>query len=218
MFERGALVADSVRILLIDDHILVREGIARLLSAEKGLQLVGQADGARDGIQLLKKTASDIVLFAVNVGAPKIRSFLRLARAAGFAGKILVVTGGLSRRDAILLIERGCSGIALKHEPLYKLVKTIHSLMRGEAVSLPAEKAFEKFAGNAVLHPVLTAREREVLRRVFAGRTNKEIAFELKVSEPLVKAVVHQLFEKTGARSRTQLVRAAAEKYWKELE
>ena len=64
----------------------------------------------------------------------------------------------------------------------------------------------------------LTPRERQVLCGVFSGRTNKEIAYTLGVSEPLVKAFVQQLFRKTGVRSRAQLVRAAVEKYWKELE
>ncbi len=188
-----------------------------MLATEPRFRVVGQASTIGEGIQIIKQTEVDVVLLDISLGMPPTKSFMRIARAAGFTGKVLVVTAGVSKVVASRLLEEGCSGIILKHEAPSHLIDTIRAVARGsEPVIVPAGDA-EKHSGNATLRP-LTSREREVLRGVFAGRTNKEIAFDLGVSEPLVKAVVHQLFNKTGVRSRSQLVRIALERYWRDLE
>ncbi len=210
---------DQIRLLLIDEHVLVREGLARLLSAQPGFKVVGQAGTINEGLRVIRQTRVDIVLLDINLGSAPRVSFLPLVRPAGFQGKVLVVTAGVSASEAARLFQEGCSGIFLKQESPARLVERIRAIVaQPEGEPVPTGKALDAFAGNQALHPALTERECQVLRAVFAGRSNKEIAFELGVSEPLVKMVMHQLFVKTGVRSRAQLVRVALERFWRELE
>lgn len=206
------------RILLIDDHSLFREAIARLLGRESDFEIVGECATVDEGISVLKSSNIDVVLLDIDLGLQQGGAFLPLARDAGFKGKILVVTAGVSRLEAGRLIERGCAGILLKQERPEVLIERIREItgVKGSAASpppLPGAGASETDEPTT-----FTARERQVLRAVFAGQTNKEIAFKLGVSEPLVKAVLQQLFSKTGVRTRSQLVRIALERHWKELE
>jgi two-component system, NarL family, nitrate/nitrite response regulator NarL len=214
-------VAESARILLIDDHSLFREAIARLLASQRGFMIAGQCATVEEGIRILKETPVDIVLLDINLGMQQGGAFPNLARAGGFAGKILVVTSGVSKLEAARLLQRGCAGIVLKHEPPQLLIESIRGVVSGRSdgdlASTKAALEQLKTAGQAP-PALLTRRERQVLRGVFGGRTNKEIAYELGVSEPLVKSVIQQLFTKTSVRTRAQLVRVAVEQYWQELE
>lgn len=212
---------DPIRILLIDDHALVREGIARLLAAQPDFRVAGEAATVDEGIEIVKRTPVDVVLLDINLGTHQGGAFLPMARAAGFSGKVLVVTAGISKLEAARLLQKGHSGIFLKHERPPLLIERIRALAAQEqapaAQQARNDGATPPEAGPEVIHR-FTARERQVLRDVFAGQSNKEIAFELHISEPLVKALVQQLFRKTGAHSRAQLVRIAMEKYWEALE
>ncbi len=211
---------EKTRILLIDDHSLFREAIARLLGGESDFQVVGECASVEEGIGLLPAANADVVLLDINLGLQQGGAFLNLARKQGFAGKVLVVTAGVSKTEAARLMERGCSGIILKHERPQLLVERIRSVMLETADHLPIRPTdYDKLdpSGEAGARP-FTLRERQILRGVFSGKTNKEIAFSLKVSEPLVKSVLQQVFAKTGARTRSQLVRTAIERHWKELE
>ena len=209
---------NRVRILLIDDHALFREAIARVLAAQPDLEIVGECATVEEGIDIIKSTPLDLVLLDINLGSQQGGAFLNLAREAGFTGKILVVTAGVSRFEAARLLQKGCCGIFLKHERPQLLIERIRGIVNGTGTVSRAENLEQVEAASQDIRRPLTRRERQVLRGVFGGRTNKEIAFELEVSEPLVKAVVQQLFTKTGVRNRSQLVRAAVEQYWKEVE
>jgi len=214
-------MSESIRILLIDDHVLVREGIARLLTGQPDFQVAGEASTVDEGVEVVKRTSVDVVLLDINLGTHQGGAFLEMARAVGFSGRVLVVTAGVSKLEASRLLEKGHSGIFLKHESPPLLIERIRALARGQ-VSVPfstgGSEGAEIYAGSGPLRNPFTARERQVLQGVFAGLSNKEIASEMEISEALVKAFVQQLFRKTGVRSRAQLVRVAMEKYWKNLE
>jgi DNA-binding NarL/FixJ family response regulator len=208
-----------IRILLIDDHILFREAIARLLGREEDFEIVGECATVDEGITLLRNSTVDVVLLDINLGLQQGGAFLPLARDADFKGKILAVTAGVSKLEAGRLVERGCAGIVLKQEHpgvLIHRIREIASQTGAAAVPPPPPEVLGTPESDAF--PSFTSRERQVLRAVFAGQSNKEIAFKLGVSEPLVKAVLQQLFSKTGVRTRSQLVRIALERHWKELE
>ena len=208
------------RILLIDDHSLFREAIARLLGGEPDFQVVGECATVDEGLSLLEETKADVVLLDINLGLQQGGAFLNLAWAQGFPGKVLVVTAGVSKVEAARLIERGCSGIILKHERPQLLVERIRDVVSQPAVhprTQPPDYSRLDPSGEAGTRP-FTPRERQILRAVFSGKSNKEIAHDLQVSEALVKAVLQQLFAKTGVRTRSQLVRTAIERHWKELE
>jgi DNA-binding NarL/FixJ family response regulator len=214
-------VPDATRILLIDDHALFREAIARLLAAQADIEVIGEGATVGEGLEIVKSRPVDIVLLDINLGFEHGGAFLNLARAEGFSGKVLVVTAGVSKLEAGRLLQRGCAGIFLKHERPQLLIEKIREVMK-------RSNGVEQDDTNIVLRELnngdpegprpFTPRERQVLCGVFSGRTNKEIAHKLGVSESLVKAFVQQLFRKAGVRSRAQLVRAAVERYWKELE
>jgi DNA-binding NarL/FixJ family response regulator len=214
-------VLDATRILLIDDHALFREAIARLLAAQTDLEVIGEGATVGEGLEIVKSRPVDIVLLDINLGFEQGGAFLNLARAEGFSGKVLVVTAGVSKLEANRLMQRGCAGIFLKHERPQLLIEKIREVMNGtDQQEQEAANIFqtELNNGDREAQRPLTPRERQVLCGVFSGRTNKEIAHKLGVSESLVKAFVQQLFVKAGVRSRAQLVRAAVERYWKELE
>ena len=213
---------EPIRILLIDDHSLFREAIARLLERQTDFSIAGECSTVDQGVQILKGTPVDVVLLDIDLGLQQGGAFLKLARDEGFTGKIVVVTAGVSRIEASRLLQRGCSRIILKHQAPDLLIQAIREVSQGpddgtDAGSVKSELQKLGSSGPPVSNP-MTNRERQVLRGVFAGLANKEIAFNLGISEPLVKSIVQQLFNKTGVRTRTQLVRVAIEHYWKELE
>jgi len=210
----------ATRILLIDDHSLFREAVARLLASQPDFEVAGECATVGEGVEIVKHTPVDVVLLDINLGLQQGTAFPNLAREQGFKGKILVVTAGVSKLEAARLMERGCSGIILKHERPDLLIESIRRTAREENVgsSAAAALAGQISAASPEVPARLTRRERQVLRGIFGGQTNKEIANHLSVSEPLVKSVVQQLFTKTGVRTRAALVRIAIERYWKELE
>jgi len=213
-------VPDPIHILLIDDHALVREGIARLLAAQPDFHVAGDVATVDEGLAIVKSAPVDVVLLDINLGTHQGGGFLDLARSTGFQGKVLVVTAGVSRIEAERLLRKGYSGIFLKHERPPELIERIRAVVAGDTGSVlqPPASAAQILQDNNAELPHFTARELQVLRGVFAGLTNKEIASELEISEPLVKAFIQQLFRKAGVHSRTQLVRIAMEKYWNYLD
>jgi len=213
-------VPAMTRILLIDDHSLFREAIARLLGGEPDFQVVGECATVEEGLSLLPEANADVVLLDINLGLQQGGAFLNLAWAQGFLGKILVVTAGVGEREAAWLLKHGCSGIFLKSEPLASLVDQVRNVVRNssgpDVESMQAVLQRVEDSASAVQRP-LTIRESKVLRYVCEGLANKEVAQRMGVSEYSVKSFLQQLFAKTGARSRAQLVTFAIERYWDQL-
>jgi DNA-binding NarL/FixJ family response regulator len=209
------------RLLLVDDHALFRESIARLLGREPDLDVVGHCGSIKDGLHMLRERPVDLVLLDYDLGPGKGNEFLRLAREAGVDAKMLIVTAGVEPARAAELIRTGISGIFLKRDSAASLAQSIRDIMAGK-VSFERQ-IFEQAVANVEssrLEPqtgTLTDRERQVLTSVFEGLANKEIAARLGVSESSVKATIQQLFAKTGVRTRSQLVRIALERYQDEL-
>lgn len=209
-----------IRIALLEDHLLLREVLARSLATEPGFTVAGQCATVEDALELVSRIIIDLVLLDINLGAEQGGSFVTRARAGGFQGKVLVVTAGISNREAVWLLKRGCAGIFLKQEPLSALVQRIRDVMSGVASPVFGEipRAVAQAGPRDLPHRRLTQRERQVLRAVCEGLASKEIAERLGVSENTVKSFLQQLFEKTGVRTRAQLVAAAIEQYWDQLD
>jgi two-component system, NarL family, nitrate/nitrite response regulator NarL len=220
--------ARLLKIMLVDDHALFRESVARLLAAEPAFLIVAHCSTTQEGYAVLKKNPVDVVLLDFDLGDRDCTEFLHLATDADFQGKILLVTAGLPEAQAINLIQRGVAGIFMKHDSPALLAQAIHAVVSGEtwfsqqfrpgttasAAFAPAEHESARTAAPKPSQPApLTERERQVLIYVFEGLANKEIADRLVVSESSVKATLQQLFSKTGVRTRGQLVRVALEQY-----
>jgi DNA-binding NarL/FixJ family response regulator len=206
----------KIRLLLVDDHTLFREGLARLLEAESGLELAGHYSSAAEALAADGLHFVHVVLLDFDLGERRGLYFIRESRRLGFDGKILMVTAGMSDVDTLLALESGASGIFLKHNPPAELITAIYRIARGEpwldSASLDSLVGAASNKAKPQSPSLLNQREQAVLKGVFEGLTNKEIAAQLEISESYVKAVLQQLFAKTGVRTRSQLVRVALER------
>lgn len=208
-----------IRIVLLEDHVLLRDMLARTLAAEPDMEVAGQFSRVEDAVELITRERVDIVLLDINLGAQQGGEFLNRARAAGYRGKVLVVTAGVSEREAAWLLQRGCAGIFLKELPPSALIERIRRVVGGEDELDPdsVKGIVSQLRRSEAVTERLSARECLVLRRICEGHANKEIGAELGVSESSVKAILQQIFAKTGVRTRAQLVAAAIERYWDQL-
>ena len=211
----------TIRLLLVDDHALFREAIAEKLSKEIDMTVVGACATAAEALRLLQNDlAPTMILLDFDLGQERVIDFLQKAKAKGFGGYVLIVTAGVSGREAIQLIQAGVHGILHKHNTPQTLSNTIRQIARGElylekAYLGPVFRDINKIrSGN---EPYLTDRDKAILRFLFEGLANKEIAASLEISEGAVKSSISQLFQKLGVRTRAQLVKVALERYGDQL-
>jgi DNA-binding NarL/FixJ family response regulator len=209
-----------VRILLLDDHVLFREGLSRLLAEETDFDIIAQCTTAEEGLLAIRSgPTADLILLDFDLGEQNAFDFLDLAQRNGFTGKILMVAAGMSPSETVRALRAGAAGLFLKHAAPTELVRAIRKVVRGEPL-LSAQEAAEladAASREEARRPAplaLSDRERAVLRGVFSGLANKEIAAGMDISEGYVKAVLQQLFAKTGVRTRAQLVRIALEHHF----
>jgi len=172
-------------------------------------------DVVMQGHAELWKAMSERDLIYANPNATD-ADFMRAAESIGYQGRVLLVTAGVDETRAADLIKRGVAGVFLKHDSPAMLVDAIREVLAGR-VSFDQDY-LRKIVGRATKAEVprtnkLTEREQQVLVSVFEGLGNKQIAERLQVSESSVKATLQQLFQKTGVRTRSQLVRIALEQY-----
>jgi two-component system nitrate/nitrite response regulator NarL len=206
----------TIRILIVDDHALFRESLARLLAAETDFEIIGHCATTEEAVSLLKDHAVDLLLLDFDLGYQNCTEFVRAVVKDNFQGKILLVTAGVSASQASELVRLGIVGIFLKHDLPAVLTEAIRDVAAGKVWLDQKILQSTVSSSSAQYAPALTVRESQVLSLIFGGLTNKEIAERLGVSESSVKASLQQLFSKSGVRTRSQLVRVALERY-KEL-
>ncbi len=201
----------------MDDHSLFRDSLSRLLQTEPGFRIVGTCATISETLAIAAQEQPDIILLDYDLGEEQGTGALEEIRKSGFQGRILMVTAGMSDAATVRVLEKGSEGIFLKHSSPAQLVEAIRKLMAGEPWLDP--HAMRSLIAGATgrseeqrASQTLTQRERFVLQGVFEGLSNKEIAGQLQISEGSVKAVLQQLFDKTGVRTRAQLVRIALER------
>jgi two-component system, NarL family, nitrate/nitrite response regulator NarL len=206
----------TIRVLLIDDHALFRESMAAALKADPGLE-IEHCGSIREALAMLSGSHFDLVLLDHDLGGERASQFLPAARQQGYENRVLVVTAWVSDTEARRLLRQGVAGIFLKKGALSDLNESIRTVAAGGTW-------MDSSFGSAAAEPErdassagLTDRQRKVLRFVLEGLSNKEIAWRLQISESYVKAILQGLFQKTGVRTRGQLVRVAFEQYEHEL-
>lgn len=211
----------TVRILLIDDHALFRESVARLLDAEPGFEVVGDCSSSAEALQILKSREVDMILLDLDLGTERGSDLLEKFRVESFTGKILLVTAGVNQSEVPNLIRKGISGIFMKHGSPALLVQGIREAMEGRAIfeqdMLRRSLETDEQSDVRQVADKLSERERQVLSFILEGLANKQIADRLQISESAVKASLQQLFAKTGVRTRSQLVRIALEQFRNQL-
>jgi two-component system, NarL family, nitrate/nitrite response regulator NarL len=209
----------AVRIVIIDDHALFRESIARLLNAEPDFEVVADCGTTREALQVISSSHVDLVLLDFDLGQQTGTDFFAEAKRIGFEGKVLIVTAGLSDLEGAELMRQGGAGIFMKHGSAAALAQGIRQVMSGKVW---LEQQYLRTIFNTPLgekkdsrrgQTQLSERERRILNFILEGLTNKQIADRLDISESSVKAALQQLFDKAGVRTRSQLVRVAIEQY-----
>jgi DNA-binding NarL/FixJ family response regulator len=213
--SNSAVSPDRIRLLLVDDHILFRESLGRLLSSEPEFDVVGQCGTAQEALEFIGRAPVDLMLLDFNLPDLRGDEVVRLARGSGYAGKILIVTGAIDATESSEVLQQGAAGIFLKHNPVGSLLRAIRTVAAGDA--WVDRKVLQDLAARAPIvadqgiRSSLTEREKQVLEGVLEGLTNLKIAARLGVTEGAVKSTLQQLFEKTSVRTRSQLVRVAVE-------
>lgn len=200
-----------IRLLLSDDHPVVRAGMRALLEAEPDLHVAGEASSAEEAVRLAATPGIDLVLMDLQFpGALQGVEATRRIRAAPHAPKVLVLTNYDTDADILGAIEAGASGYLLKDAPPGELVAAIRAAAAGESALAPAV-ASRLDASRRSADQRLTAREAEVLQLVAGGSTNREIGQALFLSEATVKSHLVHIFTKLGVGSRTAAVAKARE-------
>jgi two-component system, NarL family, response regulator len=198
-----------IRILVVDDHPLLREGMAAVLAAQPDLQLVGEAADGLQALQAYRTLRPDLVLLDLQLpGLGGIEVIVALRKEFPQA-RIVVVTAARGDVQAVRALEAGASGYLLKSGLRRELVDTVRAVHQGRR-QVQAEVA----AGIAehLLGDSLSAREIQVLQRVAAGNSNKAVAALLSIAEETVKAHMKNILCKLGARDRTHAVAIAVKR------
>ena len=196
----------AIRVLLVDDHPVVRQGLRALLSTQDGIEVVGEAGDGGAGVDAAGRLSPDVVL--MDVVMPKMDGVEALRRICERHAQIRVVmlTSYADERRAMEAVDAGASGFLLKDASPRDVAAAIRAAHRGEAVLHPAvaAKLLAERRRPPAAHADLTPRELEVLRLIARGLQNKQIAAELRLSEKTVKTHVSAILRKLGVADRTQ--------------
>jgi DNA-binding NarL/FixJ family response regulator len=195
-----------IKLILAEDHPVVRAGLERLLANEDDIELVGSAGNGEEAVELADRIRPDVVLMDLSMPVMDgIEATDRIVKAHGGAVSVVVLTSFSDREEIIAALDAGASGYLLKDAEPRELLAGVRAAARGEAPLAP-KAAAAVLATRAEERPAddLSEREREVLRLVAQGLPNKRIAHELKISEKTVKAHLTHIFQRIGVTDRTQ--------------
>ncbi|WP_091229856.1 response regulator transcription factor [Microbacterium sp. 3J1] len=202
-----------IRVIVADDHPVVRSGIVGLIALDAGLEVVAQASDGAEAVDLAARLHPDVVLMDLRMpGTSGIEATARITEELPEV-RVLVLTTYETDDDILGAIEAGASGYLLKAAPHEEIVAGIRSVAEGHTVLAPAIAAtlVSRMRSDRRERPALSARELEVLRLVAAGRSNPQIGRDLFIGEATVKTHLLHVFEKLGVSDRTRAVTLALE-------
>ena len=210
-----------VSVLIADDQALVRAGFRAILETQPDLKVVGEAVDGRDAVDLARLRRPDVVLMDIKMPSlDGLEATRRVVAEAGDATAVLILTTFDLDEYVYAALRAGASGFLLKDAPPEQLIAAVHTLSGGDALIAPAitKRLIEQFArasppsgASAAALEELTPRELEVLVLIARGRSNREIASELVLSEATVKTHVKRVLAKLGVRDRVHAVVLAYE-------
>ncbi len=199
----------SIRVIVADDHPVVRAGIVAMLSEEPDVEVVAEAADGAQCVDLVRQHRPDLVLTDLRMPVMDGARATAVIRELPDAPQVLVLTTYDTDADIVRAVEAGARGYLLKDTPPAELADAIRRAVRGETVlAAPVAERLEAHRRSPVL-PDLTDRELEVLRLVAVGRSNAEIGRALFIGEATVKTYLVRAFQKLGVADRTAAVTAA---------
>jgi DNA-binding NarL/FixJ family response regulator len=202
-----------VRILVCDDHAVVRAGLLALLDSAPDIEVVGEAGTGEEALALAGKLAPDVVLMDLQLGEgiDGVETTRRLTSTPGFSAHVLVLTTYDTDADITRAIEAGATGYLLKAERPDELFAAIHAAAEGRT-ALSAPVAGRVMANLRRPRPTLTDRERDILAQLARGIGNRDIARALFISEATVKTHLRRIYDKLGVDTRAGAVAVAKER------
>jgi DNA-binding NarL/FixJ family response regulator len=205
-------VSDPIRLLIADDHPVVRDGIRAILDTQPDLQVVGEATTGAEAVRLARDLRPDVILMDLQM--PELDGATAIARIRGHdpEAKVLVLTTYDTEGDITRAIDAGATGYLLKDSRREQLFDAIRSAARGEAVLSPAVATRLLARMRTSPSDALSSREIEVLGAAARGLSNKDIARRLHVSEATVKTHLLHIFTKLDVTDRTAAVTLALER------
>ena len=193
----------TYKIILIDDHPLMRQGMRQILSLEDNIEVVGEASYGTEGVALALATEPDLIILDLNMKGISGLDTLRALRAKGVDARIVVLTVSDAQSDIFALMDAGVDGYLLKDSDTAELVENIQRALKGEMVLSDnvRQHILNRQPESDPLH-TLTDRERDVLQWIATGMSNKQIAAQLFISEETVKVHIRNLLRKLNVHSR----------------
>jgi len=203
---------ETIRVLIADDHAIVREGLRTILGFQEGVEVVGEASDGQEAVDLAQELLADVVLMDIRMSKLDGVEATRRIKAQNPQIGVIVLTNYDDDRYVFEGIEAGASGYLLKDIGADDLSEAIHRVARGESLMAPSvlRKVLDEFAHRAeereLPHEGLTPRELEVLQALARGLKNEEIAKELFITEKTVKSHLGSIFSKLGVNDRSQAI------------
>ncbi|MFA5787758.1 MAG: response regulator transcription factor [Actinomycetota bacterium] len=213
-------MGDKIRVLVVDDHAVVREGIKMVLETDPELQVVAEASSGEEAVEKVRELSPSVVV--MDIGMPGMSGFeaTRRIRQAQPDAKVLALTIHDSEAHVFQMLQAGAVGYVLKRAPAVDVIQAVKGAARGEAILYPsvAKLLIRDYLSRVERgeevgsFDTLSDREREILKLIAEGRTNKEIAELLYLSVKTVQAHRANLMRKLGMHDRTELVKYAIRK------
>jgi DNA-binding NarL/FixJ family response regulator len=201
--------SQTIRVMVVDDHQVVRQGLVALINTEPGLMTVAEASDGQQAVEMFRQHQPDITLMDLRLPVMGGVDATKLIRQEYPTAKIIVLTTYDGDEDIYRALKAGAQGYLLKGVSFDDLLDAIRSVYAG-ARRIPAavaERLAERMAGQE-----LTGRELQVLELIVKGRSNKEISTELSISEATVKSHINSLLSKLGVNDRTQAATSALQR------
>jgi two-component system nitrate/nitrite response regulator NarL len=209
----------AIRIVIADDHGMFRDGLRKLLNARKGLTVVGEASKGKECLRLLPKLKPDILLLDLWIPENGGLSVLEKIDLHSLPTRVIVLTEAKDDREVVGAMRLGARGAILKQSASNVLVKSIRKVHDGEIwldarLTTKVIETFRRLAAARRQKPLVSEREREIVRLIAQGFHNREIGEKLSISEQTVKNHLHNIFDKLGVSDRLELALYAVHHHW----
>jgi two-component system NarL family response regulator len=206
MPEVASVAVSPASVLIVDDHALLRTGVANIINHEPDLEVVAEASNGLEAVDAFERHRPDVTLLDLRMPVMEGVEAVRRIRERDPQAKVIVLTTYDTDEDIARALKAGAKAYILKDIAADALISCIHDVLKGKTYLAPAAAA--KLA-ERVTKVQLTPRELATLRSMAQGRSNKEVASEMGISEWTVKTHIGHLFQKLGVTSRTEAVRVA---------